>query len=160
VPSPVQSRKVQDARYRAAHRRERNAKKRIWASRHPGLVRANHKRWRDKHPEVNRAKASAWAKQHPGRANANKARHRDAMRTPPCPKVAAFYEFVRSAPRLRCYWCGKVTAKKRRQVDHIIPLARGGRHERSNLCCSCATCNNRKHAKTREEFTGQRELCL
>lgn len=72
--------------------------------------------------------------------------------------VRKYYEHVAATPRLRCYYCGRVTRKTDRHVDHVIPLSRGGHHCVSNLCCACATCNLRKSKKTDEEFTGQLRL--
>lgn len=40
-----------------------------------------------------------------------------------------------------CAKCGATTALS---VDHIIPLSRGGTHDRENLQCLCLPCNMRK----------------
>lgn len=42
-----------------------------------------------------------------------------------------------------CYLCGG----KSQHIDHVIPLARGGRHSIGNLAPSCADCNHRKGTK-------------
>lgn len=51
----------------------------------------------------------------------------------------------------RCQLCGKKTrpdynkhSKLYPNVDHIIPLAKGGNHSRDNLQCLCRECNNKK----------------
>lgn len=67
---------------------------------------------------------------------------------------------IRSKQRLKCYWCGRVTSRENRHIDHIIPLSRGGAHAAHNLACSCPVCNTSKRAKMPEEFTGQYELPL
>lgn len=113
-----------------------------------------------RHADKKRAARRAWLRSHRAEHRAHQAaRHR--LRVSRCADPAAvteFYRFVATAPRLRCWWCKRVTAKGRRHVDHIVPLSRGGSHSRDNLCCSCARCNLRKSAKTPEEFTGQRRL--
>ncbi len=51
-----------------------------------------------------------------------------------------------------CYICGCFTPKEFRgtlsdnapEVDHIIPLSKGGEHALSNVRCCCRKCNNRK----------------
>jgi len=45
-----------------------------------------------------------------------------------------------------CVYCGTDCADNF-HVDHFMPLARGGRHEISNLRIACPTCNMRKSAK-------------
>jgi 5-methylcytosine-specific restriction endonuclease McrA len=42
-----------------------------------------------------------------------------------------------------CAYCGA----KAEQIDHIIPLARGGRHAIGNLAPSCTKCNQSKGSK-------------
>lgn len=43
-----------------------------------------------------------------------------------------------------CYYCGIVYEQKDLTMDHIIPLARGGRSTKDNLVPCCKDCNSRK----------------
>jgi 5-methylcytosine-specific restriction protein A len=43
-----------------------------------------------------------------------------------------------------CYYCGKIVKHRELSMDHLIPLARGGRSTRDNLVPSCKDCNNKK----------------
>lgn len=51
-----------------------------------------------------------------------------------------------------CYICKKKTPKRLRgtyddrapEVDHIVPLSKGGHHVMSNLACACRSCNAMK----------------
>lgn len=67
--------------------------------------------------------------------------------------------FVEDVPRVevfaadgyRCHICGRMTDKtkvvphlKAPTIDHIVPLARGGKHERSNCRTACFSCNAKK----------------
>lgn len=72
----------------------------------------------------------------------------------------AFVRHARAAPYIPCHWCGKATkpGRRRRHIDHIIPLAKGGADAVENLCVSCQRCNCSKGAKMPEDFTGQSEL--
>jgi 5-methylcytosine-specific restriction endonuclease McrA len=55
----------------------------------------------------------------------------------------------------RCHMCGRKTPRRLRgtcsptapELDHIIPLARGGPHTYANTACSCRECNHRKGDK-------------
>ena len=43
-----------------------------------------------------------------------------------------------------CYYCGRLLEPKDLTMDHIIPLARGGRSTKENLVACCKDCNNKK----------------
>lgn len=58
---------------------------------------------------------------------------------------------LRSRQRNMCYICSKELII-RPHIDHIIPLARGGRHSIGNLAISCAKCNLKKNDRLLIEF--------
>ncbi len=43
-----------------------------------------------------------------------------------------------------CHYCGKKFTYKQLTMDHLVPLARGGRSTRDNLVPSCKKCNTKK----------------
>ena len=43
-----------------------------------------------------------------------------------------------------CHYCGGHFPVKELTMDHVIPLARGGRSEKINLVPSCKACNTQK----------------
>lgn len=44
----------------------------------------------------------------------------------------------------RCFYCGGATNLT---VDHLVPLARGGRHAEGNIVPACGSCNSSKNDK-------------
>ncbi len=52
------------------------------------------------------------------------------------------YIFERDS--FQCQSCGKTDLKTNLNIDHIIPLARGGSNDISNLQTLCQTCNQKK----------------
>lgn len=44
----------------------------------------------------------------------------------------------------RCHYCARPTPARDLTMDHIVPLARGGRSTRGNVVPACKDCNNRK----------------
>lgn len=46
-----------------------------------------------------------------------------------------------------CEWCGFTNARRNYfEVDHLIPIARGGRPTLDNACILCTACNESKGA--------------
>lgn len=56
--------------------------------------------------------------------------------------------------RWRCKLCGRKTPERKRgsydddapELDHIVPVALGGKHTRANTQCACRACNSAKGA--------------
>lgn len=44
----------------------------------------------------------------------------------------------------RCAYCG---SRKRIEMDHVIPLSKGGTHDIHNVVPACRSCNNKKNAQ-------------
>ena len=43
-----------------------------------------------------------------------------------------------------CHYCGRATPPAALTMDHIVPLARGGRSTKGNVVPCCKECNNKK----------------
>ena len=66
-----------------------------------------------------------------------------------------------AAQRGRCQACGlRFTKKRPPHLDHMDPLARGGRNEDANVQLLCAPCNQSKGARTHVEFALSRGRLL
>ena len=76
--------------------------------------------------------------------------------TPPRPKRTRMGPNVRKElyrkQRGRCLYCGSRQRMDLMDIDHKLPLARGGTDSRANLQLLCRTCNVRKGARTDREF--------
>ncbi len=44
----------------------------------------------------------------------------------------------------RCHYCGTAVPPAELTMDHVIPIARGGHSEKSNVVPCCKTCNTNK----------------
>ncbi len=83
-----------------------------------------------------------------------KAKRRARMYTVECESVDPIYVLKRDG--WRCMKCGVRTPQRYRgttherapEVDHVVPLSRGGTHVRGNLQCLCRKCNIEKGATT------------
>jgi len=93
------------------------------------------------------ASNSAWKKAHPER-HANSEQVRRARKA----GNGVFEVSAKEALRIRnspCVHCG---APGPSDMDHVISIARGGRHSIGNLQALCKGCNSRKSAKFYIEF--------
>lgn len=52
----------------------------------------------------------------------------------------------------QCLYCKVWVVIQDLELDHFVPLARGGANTLDNLACSCHKCNQRKGALTGEEY--------
>lgn len=97
----------------------------------PARVNARQREWVRRNPEMARAQShNARAKQWrvPGRITG--------------PELKARYE----AQEGRCHWCG-TPLDDGYEVDHLIPLSKGGANDISNVVCACVRCNASRGAK-------------
>ena len=51
-----------------------------------------------------------------------------------------------------CYHCGEKFKPQELTMDHLIPIARGGKSTKNNCVPSCKDCNSKKGYKTRAEM--------
>ena len=51
-----------------------------------------------------------------------------------------------------CIYCGKPLRLEEMEIDHIIPLCKGGDNSYGNKVCSCPGCNALKAGMSLEEF--------
>ena len=117
-----------------------------------------------RHTAKRRADSKRIRLAHPERAldYRNRRRSRKLLNGPTGDRSAyrAFVKHIRQCDVGSCYYCGKNVPKGRRQIDHIVPLEKGGTDEVYNLCCACSGCNSKKHTHMPENFSGQYELLL
>lgn len=65
----------------------------------------------------------------------------------------------------KCAYCQRSMRRKPRAdkpwltatLDHVLPISRGGRNQRSNLVAACLGCNQAKGAMTAEEYQEARD---
>jgi 5-methylcytosine-specific restriction endonuclease McrA len=143
--------------------RERQAA-RAWKAANPERRAAAERAWKQANPERFAAAVKAWREANPDRDKANRDRNRKRWRTEnpdrtrelalryATRKRAAFVEDVNPLVVLEradgvCGVCGGDVDPLRFDVDHIVPLARGGEHSYRNTQPAHPSCNYRKGAQ-------------
>ena len=109
------------------------------------------------HSDEVKVRAKAWRAANPARYKVLSFRHVARRRAL---KRAAEVRLIsaRDMRRLRrgpCAYCG---TSGRLQLDHVIPLSRGGRHAIGNLVAACLSCNDSKNAKLLIEWRVSRSV--
>jgi len=136
--------------YRSRHPEKVRAQLNAWRLKNPESYNAIIARWRDTHRAEWQAYSARWRRENAAarrehdlkrRAAKQKATIRDRK------KIAAWIKSWHRKPKVRCHWCRKYLPGRKCQVDHVIPLSKGGRHTLNNLVKSCGDCNMRKGAK-------------
>lgn len=56
----------------------------------------------------------------------------------------------------QCYYCHRKLKKEEVTMDHIVPLAQGGKSTRGNTVPSCKECNTKKRDRTAFEFLSEK----
>jgi 5-methylcytosine-specific restriction endonuclease McrA len=116
-------------------------------------------------PEVRQAQRAAWIEnnheRHLASHRQNQARRR-ARKNGADARRFVDQDWQRVVRRFggRCAYCGAGGAMT---IDHVVPLARGGRHTEGNIVPACLSCNTSKGARLlvewRQRRHSRRPLC-
>lgn len=157
---------IEKRRKNEAERRKRNPEKfkaneRRWLAKNPEYTKKKCAAFRIRNPDYAKKKCLEWRQKNAEKAKLyraewkrkNRARSTEYERRRKLARgsenLAAHYEFILSQAT-HCTYCGCLLAEK--QVDHIQPLSRGGKHVKENLAVTCVTCNLTKNDKIMAEF--------
>ena len=142
-----------------------------WALTNPNKVRENHKRWRakdenkakvnkitgawrEKNKEKSAQQGRSWSKRNKDKANAKTHARRARKINAPGNGVSAEQENQLKKDYCGiCPYCGKA---KKLELEHIIPLYKGGAHDVENVTVACKSCNSEKGAKSLVMFLYRR----
>lgn len=127
------------ARYRERHRERLNAESRARYASMPDVISGHKNKWRVSNPHKQLAishRRLCKLRQNGGSFTGD--------------EWAAKLELYKG----RCHWCAK-KIRGTPEADHVIPVAKGGTSDISNIVPSCGPCNRRKNAKMPWEFAGR-----
>lgn len=134
------------AKWTPEQKAEQYATVREWQKSNPEAIRRYNREDYLRHKEKRREAWSRWAKEHPEARRRNWLTAADTRRAR---KRSVDSRRVTSDERAKvllangglCLYCNEAPAS---EVDHVLPLARGGRHAIGNLAPSCGPCNRSK----------------
>jgi 5-methylcytosine-specific restriction endonuclease McrA len=111
--------------------------------------------WCKKNPEKARANARRYSATEHGLKIKLAARHRRLARlagvfvAESVLVTPEWFQSVIGKQRGLCYYCWE---PRKLEIEHIVPISRGGLHIRENIVAACATCNRSKGAKLVTEW--------
>ena len=153
--------------WRETHKDEEAEYRRQYRATNKEAIKQRRKAAYDANPEKYRAQTKAYA-------DANREKYRDSNRSYfQSPKG---HETLRRNARKRrvpknsstltlttadlvsrqggkCYYCDKAFTKRRKaELEHVIPLSRGGLNADDNVVAACVSCNRTKSAKAPDDY--------
>jgi len=182
--------RIRSAKWYIDNREKVKANVIAWKKKNPDKKRAANAAWRKKNPEKARASTSAWQKANieKGRAkamkwykaNPEKARAATIAWRKANPGASKQHGYNKRASKKanggklspdleaklltfqknRCAICRVSLKKTRHELDHVVPLARGGKNSDNNMQITCPTCNRKKHAKDPIVFMREKGFLL
>lgn len=109
---------------------------------HPEIAKKSQKNFKANHPERIKMFKDRWAKGHPEK-RLEYAENRRARKIANGGSISSEeWEEVKKKYGYRCLCCGRTDVKL--QMDHVIPLAKGGHHGVENIQPLCKSCNSSK----------------
>lgn len=109
-------------------------------------ARERQRRYCAAHPEKIKERMQRYAAANPDKIRARSARWRAMVKGMTVPGREPSSELLAglTSPGARCFYCQCAQAV---EVDHFIPLKKGGLHVEGNLVGACKSCNSSKGAK-------------
>lgn len=124
-------------------KRKRNSE---WAKANPEKKREGCKLHRQRHPEFHHERCKSWRKANPIKVRTHTANRRARIQGNGGSHTAEDIGSLYAKQGALCAAC-RCDISHEYQVDHIMPLAKGGSNGPENLQLLCRKCNQSKHAK-------------
>lgn len=152
----IESKKQQDANFRRNNKEKVAAYKRKYYENNKDLVKARAKRFVEDNRDWVKERSAQYHKDNPEKSVNGKAKRRARIGDDRLPYGTITKQYVKQNGLCAC--CSKPLGDKY-HVDHIMPLALGGRNIPENIQLLLPSCNHKKSAKHpdrwREELTSR-----
>jgi len=133
----------------AAEKHRKSPTRKRWAKVNRERVNEKTRLWREANKAGWSAYMEAWRKTHRENTRAHDSARRAQSKLSPEDRTISI-EYRKAIANDPCYYCGRL--EDMMEVDHYIPLAKGGTDHWWNLVHACADCNRRKHAMHGDDF--------
>jgi 5-methylcytosine-specific restriction endonuclease McrA len=131
-------------RWSALHREALTEAERARRAANPVASRDAARRWRAAHPEGFREATRRWREKHPEAKVLHNAIRRARKLSNECTLTRDEWLMILAQYEGRCAYCE--AASEMLEMEHVIPLSKGGGTTAENIVPACSSCNVRKHA--------------
>lgn len=135
--------KTSQSIHREANRERINRERRILYATNPTFaenIRAGSRAWGKENPERRRTKLRTWRERNPDKTKASLLKRYALTRGASDAELILRSE-VYDRDNALCRYCGIKLGKEEWHLDHIVPVSKGGKHTKDNVCVSCPSCN-------------------
>jgi 5-methylcytosine-specific restriction endonuclease McrA len=139
-----------DRRYRIRNHDKILQGQREWHKQNGNSNKEACKRYRNRHPEKYKASKKKYLKNNPEIRRVWEHRKRVIKANQLGDWKAEYEKVLFEVQKGLCFYCDTLLGEY--HIEHMVPLSRGGMHDRKNIVLSCPDCNLRKGTRTVEEF--------
>lgn len=149
--------KIYSKKYREENKDEIIERDKKYREENPDKVRESEKRWRESHPDKVKENYEKYYEANPKKVNERNKKcrkenlskfviyaqiRRARKQLLPSTFTAEQWEETKIHFNQKCCYCGRELPL---QMEHFIPVAKGGGYVKSNIICSCSRCNQSKN---------------
>lgn len=145
--------------YYSEHKEQHSARTKAYYLKNKAEIDIYKREWYDEHKQLISEKGKIYRVEHKReiRAAKSNAKHTRRARLKFAKNYFVPRELIEEMYQQPCGYCG-VYVEGQMQIDHIVPIARGGSHKIGNLLPACPTCNMSKGSKTLSEWKHTRRV--
>lgn len=151
TPECKECRKKYQNKYRLENKEAVSAQKKKYREANAEVIAKQQHKYRIENKERMKLYFREYSKRHraefPEKYNLSKLKRRAALNKNGIYRVLPTE--IKNLYSQNCFYCGN---NSHIEIDHIIPVSRGGRHSVGNLVAACRSCNRSKGARTIMEW--------
>lgn len=118
----------------------------------PEKARARRRKWAAKNPDKLTAAIKDWGLRHPEKLQFYSATRRVCVENALSTLTLEEWQSRLVEFNFHCAYCLLPFGDETPEIDHMLPISRGGTHTYENCIPACRSCNARKSDKTPAEF--------
>jgi Restriction endonuclease len=116
------------------------------------IIKTRKQAWYQSNAEQRKAAISAWQRAHPTHRRLSACRTRGRQSNAEGTVTVELWLAKCEYHGHRCYLCGKAIKGRLMEMEHRIPLSRGGSNWIANIAPACKQCNGAKGDLTEKEY--------